>query len=66
MGFRNYIYIYIYIYMYIYIISQYLAELGQTFAQEVRRLGKATFNLISEGKPSKRQLGCSEVVLDIL
>lgn len=44
MGLKNFIYIY---------FSQYLAEPGQTFVQEVRRLGKATFNLISEGKPSK-------------
>ena len=38
---------------------------AKTDGQEVKRLGKATFNLISKRKLSIRQLGCSEAVLDI-
>ena len=38
---------------------------AKTDGQEVKSIGKATFNLISKRKLSIRQLGCSEVLLDI-
>ena len=51
-------------YIYIYTHTPIFGS-AKTDGQEVKRLGKATFSLISKRKPSIRQLGCSEAVLDI-